>query len=138
MLKIKNRCHNHISHRVTKIIYKIFLEKSNEFSEIANKLHFEFSMSIWPRHENVTVLITWLTRDCDFFSESQHDRTFQNTLKSTNMCHKLWLEPLRPILFTFRKIFLKNKSREPPVQDMPRQKLEVIKLLIIVTGRSQI
>ena len=50
----------------------------------------------------------------------------------------LYLEPLRPILFTlgkFRQIFLKIKRRRgPPVWDTPRHKLEVITLLIIAIG----
>ena len=47
-----------------------------------------------------------------------------------------YVEPLRPIFLTvekYRKIFLKIKRRGPPVRDMPRHKLEVIKLLIIAT-----
>ena len=46
------------------------------------------------------------------------------------------LEPLRPNLFTFekcRQIFLRIKRWGSPVRDMPRHKLEVIKLLIIET-----
>ena len=42
----------------------------------------------------------------------------------------LYLQPLRPIFFTLeksRQIFLKIKRRGPPVRDMRRHKLEVIK-----------
>ena len=41
---------------------------------------------------------------------------------------------IQPILFTFEKfspIFLKIKLQGPSVRDMPRHKLEVIKLLLI-------
>ena len=47
--------------------------------------------------------------------------------------YKLKLAPSWPIPLTlrkFRQIFLKIKPRGPPVRDMPRHKLEVIKLLI--------
>ena len=46
---------------------------------------------------------------------------------------KSYLAPSWPILLIlrkFRQIFLKIKPRGPPVRDMPRHKLEVIKLLI--------
>ena len=47
--------------------------------------------------------------------------------------YNVYLAPSWPILLTlrkFRQIFLKIKPRGPPVRDMPRHKLEVIKLLI--------
>ena len=46
---------------------------------------------------------------------------------------KLYVVPSWPILLTlrkFRQIFLKIKPPGPPVWDMPRHKLVVIKLLI--------
>ena len=46
---------------------------------------------------------------------------------------KLCIAPSWPILLKlrkFRQIFLKIKFRKPPVKDMPRHTLEVIKLLI--------
>ena len=58
------------------------------------------------------------------------------TTLNTRSFHVQYLEPLRPILSTlekFRPIFLKIKRRGPPVQDMPRHKLEAIKLLSIAT-----
>ena len=42
-----------------------------------------------------------------------------------------YVEPLRPEKSV--RIFLKIKRRGPPVRDMPRRRIEVIKLLIIAS-----
>ena len=55
----------YMNYVVTQMIF-IKISKSNKFCVIANKFNFIFSISILPGHEYVTVLITWLTRDCDF------------------------------------------------------------------------
>ena len=80
----------YMNYVVTQMIF-IKISKSNKFCVIANKLNFIFSISILPGHEYVTVLITWLTRDCDFSQSRNTIVRYRIYWKLPFMTHMIWL-----------------------------------------------
>ena len=80
----------YMNYVVTQMIF-IKISKSNKFCVIANKFNFIFSISILPGHEYVTVLITWLTRDCDFSQSRNTIVRYRIYWKLPFMTHMTWL-----------------------------------------------
>jgi len=90
----------YMNHAVTQTIYLKILE-SNEFCVIANKLHLIFSISTLPGHENVTVLITWLTRGCDFSQSRNTIVRYRMRWKVPFLTHMIWLISPKMIALQF-------------------------------------